>query len=67
MSAYEGHDIVDLRTWFTAADGALRSGKGLACSVRHLPELTSALNEALAKARELGLVGAGGDDGEGRA
>jgi hypothetical protein len=64
LSAYEGHDLVDLRTWFTAADGALKPGKGLACSVRHLPELAAALNRALTEARARGLLGGDANDGE---
>jgi hypothetical protein len=34
LSEYEGHQLVDARTWFTAADGTLKPGKGLACAVR---------------------------------
>jgi hypothetical protein len=56
LSEYEGHPLVDARAWFTAADGTLKPGKGLACAVRHLPELAAALNKALVEARTLGLI-----------
>jgi hypothetical protein len=64
LSEYEGHILIDQRTWFTAQDGTLKPGKGLACSVRHLPELVTGLNKALAKARELGLIDRDDSDGE---
>lgn len=56
LSAYEGRDLVDLRTWFPGDDGKLRPGKGFAAEVKHLPRLASALAKAEAKARELGLI-----------
>jgi Transcriptional Coactivator p15 (PC4) len=56
LSAYEGHVLIDQRTWFTAADGTLKPGKGLACAIRHLPELAAALNKALIEARARGLL-----------
>jgi hypothetical protein len=60
LSTYEGHILIDQRSWFTAHDGSLKPGKGLACSVRHLPELAAALNKAVIEARARGLL-----DGEG--
>jgi hypothetical protein len=62
LSNYEGHDLIDLRTWYTGSDGRLAPGKGLACSVRHLPELAAALSKALTEARSRGLL----DDGDAR-
>jgi hypothetical protein len=56
LSPYEGHILIDQRAWFTAQDGTLKPGKGLACSVRHLPELAEALNKALTEARARGLL-----------
>jgi hypothetical protein len=56
LSTYEGHPLIDARTWFTAADGSLKPGKGLACAVRHLPELAAALQKALVEARARGLL-----------
>jgi hypothetical protein len=58
LTEYNGRRLVDVRTYFTAADGAMRpTSKGLACNVRLLPELARAIN----KARELGLVDDGAD------
>jgi Transcriptional Coactivator p15 (PC4) len=56
LTEYEGHPLIDARTWFTAPDGALKPGKGLACTVRHLPRLAAALNKALEQAQALGLL-----------
>ena len=57
LNRYEGRDVVDLRTWYTAEDGKLKPGKGFAAEVRHLPRLAAAFAKAEAKARELGLIG----------
>jgi hypothetical protein len=57
LNRYEGRDVVDLRTWYTAEDGKLKPGKGFAAEVRHLPRLAAAFVKAEAKARELGLIG----------
>jgi hypothetical protein len=56
LNRFEGRDIFDLRTWYTA-DGRLKPGKGFAAEVRHLPRLAAAFAKAEAKARELGLIG----------
>jgi hypothetical protein len=64
LSSYEGHNLVDLRTHSMSSDGKLLpTKKGLAVSILRLPELAKAVNKALARARELGLV----DDGAGAA
>jgi Transcriptional Coactivator p15 (PC4) len=62
LNRYEGRDVVDLRTWYTA-DGKLKPGKGFAAEVRHLSRLAAAFNKAVTKARELGLIS---DEGGGR-
>jgi hypothetical protein len=56
LSSYEGHILIDQRSWFTAQDGTLKPGKGLACALRHLPELAAALNKAVNEARARGLL-----------
>jgi hypothetical protein len=56
LSTYEGHNLIDIRSWHTGDDGALRPGKGFACTVKHLPKLISVLTKAAAQARELGLI-----------
>ena len=55
LSTYEGRNLADVRTWYTA-EGKLKPGKGFAAEVKHLPRLASALVKAEAKARELGLI-----------
>jgi hypothetical protein len=56
LSEYEGHILIDQCNSFTAQNGTLKPGKGLACTVRHLPELAAALNKALIEARARGLL-----------
>ena len=56
LSAYEGRNLADVRTWYTADDGKLKPGKGFAAEVKHLPRLAAAIGKAEAKARELGLI-----------
>jgi hypothetical protein len=62
LSAYEGRNLADVRTWYTADDGKLKPGKGFAAEVRHLPRLAAAIAKAEAKARELGLIDDWGAD-----
>ena len=56
LSTYEGHNLVDIRSWHPSDDGVLKPGKGFACTVKHLPKLIAVLTKAVAKARELGLI-----------
>jgi hypothetical protein len=54
---FEGQLLVDIRKHYTAPDGTLQpTAKGIALSVRKLPELTLAVAKALKRARELGLL-----------
>ena len=62
LSAYEGRNLADVRTWFPGDDGKLKPGKGFAAEVRHLPRLAAAIAKAEAKARELGLIDDGAAD-----
>jgi hypothetical protein len=55
LQSYEGHNLVDVRTWF-GEDGFRRPGKGFAAAVKHLPALGAGIAAALAKAVELGLL-----------
>ena len=51
----------DARQFFTDTDGISRpTKKGLAVSLRHLPELIALLGKALTKAHALGLIREGG-------
>ena len=61
LGSYEGHALVDVRTWF-GEEGKLKPGKGFAASVKHLPRLATEITKALAKARELGLIDGGASD-----
>jgi ABC-type amino acid transport substrate-binding protein len=57
LSTYEGRNLVDVRQHFSGSDGKLKpTGKGVALVVLRLPELAEAINKALEKARELGLL-----------
>ena len=62
LSAYEGRNLADIRTWFPGDDGKLKPGKGFAAEIRHLPRLAAAIVKAEAKARELGLIDDGAAD-----
>jgi hypothetical protein len=61
LSTYDGHNLLDLRTWYTT-EGKLKPGKGFAAEIRHLPRLAAALAKAEAKATELGLITGDNDD-----
>jgi hypothetical protein len=57
LSAYEGHNLINVREHFVASDGCMRpTTKGLAMVVRCLPEFSNAIRKALEKARELDLL-----------
>ncbi len=57
LTSYKGHNLIDLRTHSTGADGKLvPTKKGLAVSILRLPELAKAIDKALVKAKELGLL-----------
>lgn len=58
LRPYETHTIIDIRTWESDLKGYRTPGKGFACAVAKLPELARAIDKALAKARELGLIDA---------
>jgi hypothetical protein len=57
LVCYEGRDCFDLRQHFMADDGKLRpTKKGITIAVLRLPDLAAAVNKALVRARELGLL-----------
>jgi hypothetical protein len=65
LSEYEGHALINVRIYSTGSDGIDRpTTKGIALSVRKLPELASALAKAETKARELGLIDVQGGTSE---
>jgi hypothetical protein len=56
LSTYEGKNIVDVRMHAMKEGRLLPTPKGVAIVILRLPELAKAINKALAKARELGLL-----------
>jgi hypothetical protein len=57
LRKYEGRPLIDLRVHFTNKEGKLQpTTKGLALVVARLPDLARAVNKALAKAKEIGLL-----------
>ena len=57
LGAYEETNLVNVREHFVGADGIMRpTTKGIAMSVRRLPELSNALRKALETARALNLL-----------
>jgi hypothetical protein len=57
LSEYKGHPLINIRIWQTGTDGIDRpSTRGIAMSVRKLPQLASALAKAETTAIELGLI-----------
>lgn len=57
IDEYKGFDLVSLRVWTDpyAGDERVPTKKGISMSVKLLPELIAALQEAEAVAREAGL------------
>jgi hypothetical protein len=57
LETYEGHNLLNVRMWFTDKDGIDRpTAKGFTLSVLRIPDLLKSLNAAHAKAIELGLI-----------
>jgi hypothetical protein len=57
LSTFEGRNLVDIRTHVMDRKGCLvPTPKGVSIVVLRLPELADAVNKALAKAKELGLI-----------
>lgn len=62
LHEYKGTQLIGIRKWFAGASGVMTPGKsGINLSLKHLPRLAAAINDALSKAREEGLITA--DDG----
>jgi hypothetical protein len=57
IERFDGTWLINIRRWFEADDGSIRPGKrGIALGVKHLPQLAEAIGDALASARERGLI-----------
>ncbi|THD56020.1 MAG: hypothetical protein E8A46_04390 [Bradyrhizobium sp.] len=64
LSTFEDRNLIGVRLHTTGTDGKMRpTAKGVSLVVLRLPELAAAVNRALAKARELGLID---DEGSGQ-
>lgn len=56
ITEYNGHQLLDIRTFFTANDGTMRPDKGVTCPVRLLPQLARSIDKAITEARRLGYL-----------
>lgn len=64
LSPFEGNTLIGVRLYTTSQDGKmLPTAKGVSLVVERLPELAAAIDKALRKARELGLID---DEGAGK-
>ncbi|MGY8660941.1 transcriptional coactivator p15/PC4 family protein [Bradyrhizobium sp. UFLA05-109] len=63
LSTFKGHNLINVRKHSMNREGKLvPTAKGIAIKVTRLPDLAKAINKAVEKARELGLLD--GEDGE---
>jgi Transcriptional Coactivator p15 (PC4) len=54
---FKGTQLIGIRKWFAAANDTMAPGKhGINLSLKHLPRLAVAINDALSKARADGLI-----------
>lgn len=59
LENFNGHDLINLRVWFQAADGDRKPGtKGLSLNVRMIPELLRLLQRASDEATKIGALSA---------
>ena len=57
LTEYGGHQLLNLRVWYSADDGSLRPGKaGLALRIEKIRELIDALKATEMEANRLGLL-----------
>jgi hypothetical protein len=57
LHEFKGTQLIGIRKWFAGANGAMAPGKsGINLNLKHLPRLAAAVNDALSKAREDGLI-----------
>jgi hypothetical protein len=63
LSEVSGDYSISLRRWVRPDGGSPEpTRKGIACALRHLPRLAALVNEALHRARTLGLMPPDGAD-----
>jgi Transcriptional Coactivator p15 (PC4) len=56
LTSYKVFNLIDIRNWRADAQGISQPGKGIALQVKHLPWLHAAIGQAMARAKELGLI-----------
>jgi Transcriptional Coactivator p15 (PC4) len=57
LEPYKGIWLLNLRKWYEADDGKFQPSKrGIAVSVRHLPQLAEAVTQAVSVARDHDLI-----------
>lgn len=57
LSTFKGHNIIDVRKHAMNREGKLvPTGKGIAMKVTRLKDLLNAVQKAIAKSEELGLI-----------
>ena len=61
LDRYNGRHTINARAWYSEDDVLEPDKTGITLAVKHLPALAAALGKALAKARELQLLGDGGE------
>jgi hypothetical protein len=54
LRPYNGHSLIDVRNWWVGDDGEMHPGKGVSLPIRHLPQLATAIQKALERAKALG-------------
>lgn len=59
LDRFKGTAVIDVRVFYRAGDALRPSRSGLSTSVRHLPAIVDALQEALTRARDAGLLADG--------
>jgi Transcriptional Coactivator p15 (PC4) len=64
LKSFEGMNLCDVRTYTMRDGGLVPTTKGISVVLPRLPDLARAINKALAKARELGLIDDEGGGGK---
>jgi hypothetical protein len=64
LRSYEGRNFLDVRTHRMQDGKLLPSHKGVTIAIPRIPEFTKAINDAMAKAKELGLIVDQGEAGK---
>ena len=59
LNTFDGHLLIDVRTFLPGSDGRLQPGKGFSANIKHVGALAKAFAKAETTARELGLIDGG--------